>query len=102
MNKECKCSLRGQLVGDGCGVCNPEYVSASGSNDLLCCPRCGGDGGYILKKVMYYEHLFDWEGVAVSSERTQSTSGKRKHCADCYKDITAFVDKMVCEGRIEI
>ena len=70
------------------------------ADELLCCPRCGGDGGFILKKTMCYEHWFDWSGAAVSYEGTNGQGGKRKYCADCRKDITAFVVKMECEGRI--
>ena len=25
--RECKCGLRAKLVGDGCDMCNPEYVA---------------------------------------------------------------------------
>lgn len=26
MNKECKCTMREKLLGDGCSICNPQYI----------------------------------------------------------------------------
>jgi hypothetical protein len=31
--KECNCSLRIKLVGDGCAVCNPEYAAQFSDED---------------------------------------------------------------------
>ena len=33
--RECNCSLRTKLFGDGCQVCNPEYAASVASETIL-------------------------------------------------------------------
>lgn len=40
--KQCKCSLRISLVGDGCDVCNPDYARDLAEDDEACHARKEG------------------------------------------------------------
>jgi len=47
-NSICSCSLRTQLVGDGCSICNPEFEAEyTGSLIAKDCPHCGY--GFLLE-----------------------------------------------------
>jgi hypothetical protein len=89
-----KCKDGGMCgLGGTCPDC-PQTTSASASNGLLCCPKCGGDTGFIEKKIMKYDQWREWDGTAIDAIDKESRGGKLKYCADCGKNVTSFVNEM--------
>ncbi len=40
MSTECECSLTQWALGDGCGICNPEYLEEMTKKDCFDCKFC--------------------------------------------------------------
>lgn len=64
------------------------------SKNIVCCPKCGGTNGYVERTLNTHVQLTDFQLKAIDCEIYHVKGGKTKHCADCRKDITAFVDSL--------
>ncbi|WCD44043.1 hypothetical protein ECML606-1_000092 [Escherichia phage ECML-606-1] len=56
------------------------------------CPHCGGKFGVVVKSVIKYTHIFDWDGTYDSGETGDRVSGgKAVYCSQCMKEVTHLV-----------
>lgn len=68
----------------------------------LCCPHCGGDGGFTHRYTQSYTSWILWNGhVDSTSEGSVEKEYKRHYCVDCGKNVTAYVNKHLTELGIK-
>ncbi len=67
-------------------------LAGRAKNDLLCCPRCGGEDGCHYKMIERRTLYYDWRGRPNGgSEPDIIRGGTKLYCNHCDLDVTNIV-----------